>query len=146
MFKFKLQTVLEYRKIIEEKMLLRFSEAAIRLNEEKRKLELLEQEKLNIVGILKSLQQNTTPVENIALLVKYIGALQEKENCQREIIHELSGELDLKRKELLESVQKRKIIEKLREKKLEDYHHDIAYYDRKVMDEMGITRFAGAKS
>lgn len=146
MFKFKLQTVLEYRKIIEEKMLLRFSEAARNLNEEKRKLELLEQEKLNIVGILKGLQENTTSVENITLLVKYIGTLQEKENRQREIIHELSVALDLKRKELLESVQKRKIIEKLREKKLEDYHHDIAEYDRKVMDEMGITRFAGAKS
>jgi flagellar FliJ protein len=146
MFKFKLQTVLEYRKIIEEKMLLRFSEAARNLNEEKRKLELLEQEKLNIVGILKGLQENTTSVENITLLVKYIGTLQEKENRQREIIHELSVALDLKRKELLESVQKRKIIEKLREKKLENYHHDIAEYDRKVMDEMGITRFAGAKS
>jgi len=145
MFKFRLQTVLEYRKVLEEKMLLRFSEAARCLDKEKRQLELLEQEKFNLVGILKDLQKNATPVENITLLVRYIGELQTRENGQWEIIREVSMDLETKRKELLESVQKRKILEKLREKNLEDYQHHLADSDRKVMDEMGITRFRGAK-
>jgi len=145
MFKFRLQTVLEYRKVLEEKMLLRFSEAVRCLDKEKRQLELLEQEKFNLVGILKDLQKNATPVENITLLVRYIGELQTRENGQWEIIREVSMDLETKRKELLESVQKRKILEKLREKNLEDYQHHLADFDRKVMDEMGITRFRGAK-
>jgi len=126
-------------------MLLRFSEAARCLDKEKRQLELLEQEKFNLVGILKDLQKNATPVENITLLVRYIGELQTRENGQWEIIREVSMDLETKRKELLESVQKRKILEKLREKNLEDYQHHLADFDRKVMDEMGITRFRGAK-
>lgn len=126
-------------------MLLRFSEAVRCLDKEKRQLELLEQEKFNLVGILKDLQKNATPVENITLLVRYIGELQTRENGQWEIIREVSMDLETKRKELLESVQKRKILEKLREKNLEDYQHHLADFDRKVMDEMGITRFRGAK-
>lgn len=146
MFKFRLQAVLEYRKTMEERTLLRFSEAARRLDAEKRQLDLLEQEKCNLVGILKGLQENATPVENIALLAGYIGELQARGNRQREIIYEVSMELDEKRRELMECVQKRKMLEKLREKHLEDYRQNLAVYDRKVMDEMGITRFAGAKS
>jgi len=146
MFKFRLQAVLEYRTMLEEKMLRRFSEAARRLEEEKGQLEMLEQEKLNLVGLLKNLQENATPVEDITMLVRYIEGLQAKENRQQEIIHEVSVELEAKRKELLESVQKRKILEKLRDKNLEDYQHTLAEYDRKVMDEMGIARFGGGRS
>jgi len=146
MFKFRLQTVLEYRKILEEKMLIRFSESARRLDEEKRKLELLEQEKLNLIGILKGLQENVTPVRTITVMVNYIGELQVRAYRQREIIHEVSVELETKRKDLLQSVQKRKIVEILREKNLEAYHSHLAEEDRKLMDEMGITRFDGAKS
>jgi len=145
MFKFRLQTVLEYRTILEEKTLFRFSEAARCLDKEKRQLELLEQEKFHLVGILKDTQKNANPVENITLLVRYIGELRKRENRQQEIIREASLDLETKRKELLESVQKRKILEKLREKNLEDYQHHLADNDRKVMDEMGITRFGRAK-
>jgi len=146
MFKFRLQTVLEYRTILEERMLLRFSEAARLLEKEKNKLELLTQEKLNLFDTLKSLQKNATPVEKITMLVRYIEELKEKENGQRTIISEVSVDLEEKRKDLLESVQKRKMLEKLKEKNLEEYQLSSADFDRKVMDEMGITRFGGAKS
>jgi len=146
MFKFRLQTVLEYRTILEERMLLRFSEAARLLETEKSKLELLIQEMFNLVGHLKSMQENATPVERIAMTIRYIEGLKEKENGQRAIISEVSMDLEEKRKDLLESVQKRKMLEKLREKNLEEYQLSSADFDRKVMDEMGITRFGGAKS
>ncbi len=146
MFKFRLQTVLEYRTILEERMLLRFSEATRRLDEEKNRLELLIRERFNLVAALKNLQENATPVEKITMLVRYIEALQEKENLQRNIILEIAAEVEEKRKDLLESVQKRKMIEKLKDRNLEDYQRSLADYDRKVMDEMGITRFGGVKS
>jgi len=145
MFRFRLQTVLEYRTILEERMLLRFSEAARLLEKEKNKLELLTQEKLNLFDTLKSLQKNATPVEKITMLVRYIEELKEKENGQRTIISEVSVDLEEKRKDLLESVQKRKMLEKLKEKNLEEYQQSLADFDRKVMDEMGITRFGGVK-
>ncbi|SEM07107.1 flagellar FliJ protein [Syntrophus gentianae] len=146
MFKFRLQAVLEYRTILEERMLLRFSEATRRLDEEKNRLGLLIKERFNLVAALKNLQENATPVEKIVMLVRYIEALQEKENLQRDIILEIAAEVEEKRKDLLESVQKRKMIEKLKDKNLEDYQRSLADYDRKVMDEMGITRFGGVKS
>jgi len=92
------------------------------------------------------MQENATPVERIAMTIRYIEGLKEKENGQRAIISEVSMDLEEKRKDLLESVQKRKMLEKLREKNLEEYQLSSADFDRKVMDEMGITRFGGAKS
>jgi len=71
--------------------------------------------------------------------------LKEKENGQRTIISEVSVDLEEKRKDILESVQKRKMLEKLKEKNLEEYQQSLADFDRKVMDEMGITRFGGVK-
>ncbi|OPY85013.1 MAG: flagellar biosynthesis chaperone [Syntrophus sp. PtaU1.Bin208] len=146
MFKFRLQAVLEYRTILEERMLLRFSEATRRLDEEKNRLELLIKERFNLVAALKNLQENATPVEKIAMLIRYIEDLQEKETRQRDVISGIAVEVEEKRKDLLESVQKRKMIEKLREKNLEDYQQSLADFDRKIMDEMGITRFGGVKS
>ena len=140
MFKFRLQTVLDCRTILEEKMQLRFSEAVRRLDEETRRLDILDNEKCDLVGILKSLQGNATPVEDVSLLVRYIGDLQTREYRQREIIHEVGVEVEEKRKELLESAQKRKILEKLREKNLEEYNSHLTEQDRKAMDEMGIIR------
>lgn len=143
---FRLQAVLEYRKTIEERMQLLFSEAARRLDAEKRKLELLEGEKGRLVNDMKSLQEKETPVENIALLAGYIGELQTKRNRQWEVVTEVSLELDKKRGELMESVQKRKMLEKLKEKHLEDCLQSMADDDRKRMDEMAITRFNGVTS
>lgn len=80
------------------------------------------------------------------MMIRYIETLQEKENLQRDIISGVAVEVEEKRKELLESVQKRKMIEKLKDKNLEDYQRSLADHDRKVMDEMGITRFGGVKS
>ena len=80
---------------------------------------MLEQEKLNLIGILKGLQENVTPVRNITVMVNYIGELQVRACRQREIIHEVSVELETKRKDLLQSVQQGKIVEILREKNLE---------------------------
>lgn len=146
MFKFRLQTVLEYRKIIEEKMQVRFSETARRLDLENRRLEGIRQERCNMVGILKGLQESARPVKDITLIVNYIDELRTRENRQREVVFDVSKELETKRKDLVESVQKRKILEKLKEKDLEAYHSRLAEQDRKVMDEMGINRFNGVQS
>lgn len=146
MFKFRLQTVLEYRTVVEERMLRRFSETARRLDEEKSRLQLLEREKSDLIGMMKGVRENAMPAGDIKMLAGYIGALQAREKGQRAAIQEVSLELEGKRKELLESVRKRKIMEKLREKNLAEYQHSLAEDERRMMDEMAATRFDGAKS
>jgi len=72
--------------------------------------------------------------------------VHEGEKGEREILSEASVDVEAKRQDLLESVKKRKMLETLREKNLEDYERSLADLDRKVMDEMGILRFDGAES
>ncbi len=146
MFKFPLQTVLEYRTILEERILIRFSEAVRRMEKEQNRLDVLVQKRVDLVGTLKDLQESRTSVEKIAILFRGIEKLHEEEKGQREILSEASVDVEAKRQDLLESVKKRKMLETLREKNLEDYERSLADLDRKVMDEMGILRFDGAES
>ncbi|OPY10540.1 MAG: flagellar biosynthesis chaperone [Syntrophus sp. PtaU1.Bin005] len=146
MFKFPLQTVLEYRTILEERMLIRFSEAVRRMEKEQKRLDALVQKRADLVGTLKGLQESRTSVEKIAILFRGIETLHEEEKGQRGILSEASVEVEAKRQDLLEAVKKRKMLETLREKNLEDYERSLADLDRKVMDEMGILRFDGAES
>jgi len=146
MFKFPLQTVLEYRTILEERMLIRFSEAVRRMEKEQKRLDALVQKRAALVGTLKGLQESRTSVEKIAILFRGIETLHEEEKGQRGILSEASVEVEAKRQDLLEAVKKRKMLETLREKNLEDYERSLADLDRKVMDEMGILRFDGAES
>ncbi|MDY0187988.1 MAG: flagellar export protein FliJ [Syntrophus sp. (in: bacteria)] len=146
MFKFPLQTVLEYRTILEERILIRFSEAVRRMEKEQNRLDVLVQKRADLVGTLKDLQESRTSVEKIAILFRGIEKLHEEEKGQREILSEASVDVEAKRQDLLESVKKRKMLETLREKNLEDYERSLADLDRKVMDEMGILRFDGAES
>lgn len=91
MFKFPLQTVLEYRTILEERILIRFSEAVRRMEKEQNRLDVLVQKRADLVGTLKDLQESRTSVEKIAILFRGIEKLHEEEKGQREILSEASA-------------------------------------------------------
>jgi flagellar FliJ protein len=141
MFVFQLQSVLDYRKNIEEKILNDFSEKKRELKEERLKLKNLVEERANLIEALRKMQGRQVHAEDIATLVSYVEQVREEEKKQKKVIAQLKEQLEAKRKELLEAVKKRKVMETLRERHLEEYEFDMRALEQKNSDEMSVLMY-----
>ena len=141
MFVFSLQTVLDYRKNIEEKILNEFSEKKRELELEELKLQNLIKERANLIGELRKMQNKSLHVDDIARYVSYVEQVRENENKQNIIIAQVSEQLEAKRMELLDAVKKTKIMEKLKERHAEEYEDAQRAFEQKNSDEMAVLKF-----
>jgi flagellar export protein FliJ len=141
MFTFGLQTVLDCRKTIEEKILVEFSEQKRRLEREKEALGKLGKERSLLIVQLKKKQETVLSAADIALYVSCIKKLQEEEEAQQALIREVTIGLEIKREELLEAVKKAKMMETLKSQQSQEYETGIMELERKASDEMAILRF-----
>lgn len=141
MFTFKLQSVLNYRQSIEEKKLLEFAEGQKRLELEQDVLSEIREEKTMLFEQLKALQSDTFNAADISLYHGYHEIFKEKEIIQVGIVHQAGQKVNSLREALLEAVQKRKVLNNLSEKQLEDYQKKLAASERGIADETAVMRF-----
>jgi flagellar protein FliJ len=145
MFVFSLQSVLDYRKNIEEKNLNVFSEKKRELEAEELKLQNLIEERLNLIGELRKMQNKPLHVDDISGRVSYIEQIKENEEKQNNVIALVKEQLEAKRIELLEAVKKRKVMERLKESHAEEYESSIRALEQKNSDEMAVLKFGRRK-
>jgi flagellar protein FliJ len=141
MFVFKLQSVLDYRENIEEKILNEFSEKKRELEIEELRLKSLIQERENLIGELRKMQDKSVRVDDIARCVSYVEKIRENEEKQIKVITQVREQLEAKRKELLEAVKKTKIMKKLKNRHAEEYADSLRAFEQKNSDEMAVLRF-----
>ncbi len=141
MFNFKLQSALNYRKVIEEKKLVEFSEGKKRLDKEKGTLAMIRHERAKLLGQLKKMQSKSFSAADVALYLSYIDLFKEKEKRQQEVVHNAGKEVEAQREALLEAVKNRKILDTLKEQQFQEYKEDMAAFDRRVTDETAVLRF-----
>ena len=141
MFKFAMQPVLEFRRSIEERMLLEFADKARQLEIASESLERLRERKSLLVHRFSVMQRGDMNAGDIASLFSYLERLKGEEQRQMDYIRKITEALDEKRKELLEAVKKRKVIEVLRDRQLEEYRQDLTRKELKTLDEFGIGQF-----
>jgi len=141
MFVFRFQTVLDFRKNVEEKILGEFSEKKRELELEELKLQNLTREWFNLIGELKKMQNKAVPIGDISRYVAYIDQVKENESRQKIKIAEVAGQLEIKRIELLDAVRKTKIMEKLKQRHTKKYEDDERVSEQKKSDEMAVLKF-----
>jgi len=141
MFKFKLQSVLEYRMNIEEKIHNEFSDVNRHLNQQKDILKAMMVERERLVNDLRTMQKATMRADDIATLVGYIENLRGQEKEQKNVIHQAKEAVEAKRKELVEAVKNKKVLENLREKHAEEYRKNLSEVEQKNSDEMSVLKF-----
>lgn len=141
MFKFKLQSVLEYRLNIEEKILNEFSDLKRILEEKKAVLKALIDERNRLMDELRNMQRSVMRSDDVASLVTYVENLRLKEKEQKNIIHQANEKVEQKRQELIEAVKKRKIMENLRDRHAEEYRKNLNELEQKNSDEMSVLKY-----
>lgn len=140
MFKFELQSVLEYRLSIEEKVQVAYSEQSRRVENEKRILDDLKKKKAALRHEFMQNQDRMNASE-IAMFVSYIRKMITREQEQASVLAREVATLEERRADLMEAVKNRKALENLKEKKFQQYKADTLEKERKELDEFGIVSF-----
>jgi len=141
MFVFKMQSVLDYRKHIEEKILASFSKIKRELEREKDRLKKIARAKEDNVSQLRKMRNETVHAEDIARYLSFIEQLRQDEKKQKIVIDNVKNQLEEKRKELLEAVKKRKVMEKLKEKHRAEYEEESLALEQKNSDEISVLKY-----
>jgi len=141
MYKFKLQSVLEYRLNIEEKILNEFSDLKRYLEEQKALLKALAAERESLIDDLRNMKNGARKADDIATILSYVENIREREKEQKNVIHKAKEAVEQKRIELVEAVKNRKVMENLRDKHAEAYLKNLNETEQKNSDEMSVLKF-----
>ena len=139
MFRFQLEPLLNYRKMIEERITLEFSDRLRNLEEQKALLASLEGQEAELLAKFKDMQGGAFHAVDARLFASYFDHLKERRRAQQEAVSRAGEETEAKRNELSEAMKKRKAIEILKERKFAEYREDRMRKEFKELDELGIT-------
>jgi flagellar FliJ protein len=134
-FKFRLQSVLNYKIQKEENKKNELGKAIQRLEAEKKKLRILESQMKKLVNEFNESAKRTT-VTKLIEFNSFLSVLADRIKAQKENVNYRAQIVDKIREELLEAVKERKILEKLREKKLEEFFIEVKKSEQKISDEI----------
>ena len=126
---------------MEEKIHNEFSEKKRELNTQRLIMKYLIKEKNDLIAELRSMKDKPLPSDDFAVRISYVGQVRESEKKQKMVIHKVKEEVESKRKDLIEAVKKRKIMEKLKQQHIEEYNSNLRNLEQKASDEISVLKF-----
>ncbi|MDI6687256.1 MAG: flagellar export protein FliJ [Desulfobacterales bacterium] len=141
MFNFKLQLLLKHRKQVEEQLMLEFADRKRNLCSEKETVEKLRRERADLIFRLKKMGESKLKVADISIYLSYISCIKDEENHREDVICQIEKELEEKRTKLVDASKKRRVLEIIKEKKMEEYRLSLIAMEQKELDESWLLRF-----
>lgn len=135
-FFYSMQNILNIKYKLEDAAKQEYGEARARLNVEEEKLEQLFQRR---EGYFKEFQDSVLGVINVTKIDESANAvdiLDEMILAQQEVVRQRSKEVEKARLKLAEVMQERKMHEKLKENKFEEFKAELNYAEGKETDEV----------
>jgi flagellar FliJ protein len=144
-FKFKLQKVLDYRKIKEEEKKRELSLLLIEYNKEREILNILKNKQEELFGDLKNLQKDELNITQILFYYFYLQDLSNRIKKQVQILEELDKKIQEKREEVIQASKERRIMEKLKERKYKEFLYFMDRAEQIFLDEISNSAFVRNK-
>ena len=136
---FKLQSVLNYRKILEENIQKNLANLNKDLCDENEILEKIIYE-LEIYKIkLQNKSKNGVKLSDILFYFNSIEYLADTKRKQKKKISKIENEIKFKKTELLNARTNKKMIEELKNKSVREWNININKKEQKYLDDIGIT-------
>ncbi len=143
MYRFKLEALLKHRCHQEEACQKELAQAQRKLDDEQEELSRKKREHRENIQKLQTKQKESGDVSGIILYINYIQQLSKEIEDQTGRVQEAAKMVDQKRNELILIVKKRKTLEKLKDKEWQTHQQKMMQDERKLMDEIASTRYAG---
>lgn len=140
-FQFRLETLLKVRQRQEDQAQLKLFQAQKTLRREQENLASIEAEAVrNRLEWQNALSQNKT-IADFIMYSTYFEQLVRQQKQQEQVIVEAKKQQLEALFAFQEALKKRKIVERLKEKKRQQYIHESLIQEQKVLDEMGTMRY-----
>ncbi|SFL72109.1 flagellar export protein FliJ [Pelosinus propionicus] len=137
-FKFRLETLLKFRKMQKEQAQILFWQATNQFRIEKEKLSNLEEDVLRNMNLLRNFQQTLLSIETFKSFQHYFDKMKTEIQQQKDSVKR-ADEYRLEcLKKLEDAVKGHTIVEKFREKKIQDYQAELLKEEQKILDEIGL--------
>lgn len=137
-FKFRLEKVLQFRRIVKDEKKRLFTEALASLESAEARLAFLEAERLR-----PYVTEGTIISSNDLLLSGLYGAkLVEAIAWQRVAVKECEEKAEEARAEFIEASKEVEVLEKLKEKRQNEYNEHVSKEEGKFLDELAVQRAA----
>jgi flagellar FliJ protein len=138
MFQFKMQTVLDVRKTLEEKATSELSTQKKELQQETENLQTLQQQKEELIDSLRNMQNKKVKVSEIMQRSAGIDICRQEESLQHEKVQTITEKVDRKREEVLEASKKKKVMEICKTRHFDQYQSEQRAHERTAIDEIVI--------
>ncbi|GFI28390.1 hypothetical protein IMSAGC012_03522 [Lachnospiraceae bacterium] len=135
-FQYKLQSVLDIKQKLESQEKIAFGLASAKLLEEQEILQKLMIQKAGYDKQAKKLLEGTIDLLAVNACRKAVETMKTRIRGQMMNVHKAEKQLELVRHRLNEVMIERKTYEKLRERKFEEFKAELAYEEKKEVDEL----------
>ena len=136
-FRFRLETLLKFRKMEEEQAQIKMADANIRLFKEQDLLSQFQNQLLLSLDLLSKEQSGSPTIETLKTFSYYIDKIKSDIVSQ----HGQVAKAEVYRQECLTAleaaIKQRKLVDNLREKRLEQYNAEGLLEEQKRLDELG---------
>ena len=141
-FKFRFENLLRYKENIEKQKSVEFLNAEESYKKQKKKLELLEKKRQEIVLLMKDISSSPSfDLVSFNMMRSFLLKIEEDIAFEKDILHQLKIIMDTKRKELIKASQDKKIMEKLKEKDHDKYVQEENRKEIIELDEITLKKY-----
>jgi flagellar FliJ protein len=144
-FKFRLETLLKFRKMQKEQAQIAFWQATNQFRIEKEELTKLQGKLSENISLLRTFQQQLLSIETFKTFHYYFDKIKEEISKQENSV-KCADEYRQKCLIMLEeAVKNHKVVEKFRDKKFQKYQIDLIKEEQKMLDEIGLQLYVREK-
>lgn len=142
-FKYQFETILNLKTRMEDMKKGELKLALEKLQKEKDKLDKLNKDKEVQYEIFKEKQKGKFTTEDLRAFNNYINALNKKIDYQSTMVAKEEKNVNKVREELIKASKEKKMFEKLKEKKLEEYMQEYYAGEQQVVDNIVSFKYNG---
>ena len=140
-FRFSLATLLQVRIQQEEIANKNLMEAHLILKKNLLDLEILNQERENIKNNIRQIQMNMQNSYAVTRFYEYLHVIKNKILNQTLLANEAKLSVEIRRREVIRAMHQRKIIDNLREKRLDEWETSYYAKEHQFFDELATMRY-----
>jgi flagellar FliJ protein len=140
-FRFTLQAPLEHAKYIEERLTLELGRLLERLYTEREKLHNYVRRRAEQQACLTRECEGALDLEQVRRRQRHIDALAEAVDRQKVVIAAAQQAVERKREELVAAMKRRKVLERLRERRAQEHSQEMQRLEQKLADEIAVSHY-----
>lgn len=141
-FQFKLQAVLDQRKAKEDRLLAELGELRREESAEVAKLAVLVRQLEQACEAMSDAHARSAPADELARRDEHLRAQRDDVRLQELTLEAVRERVEVKRREVVDAVKDRKLIETLRDKQEHSYMLEMARAEQRMLDDTASVRYA----